>query len=218
MSYEVILFDMDGVLLRGAETSADVYRKAAREALRESGIDPLESNSDAVEQFHYTDKMRSTCEELGVDVAKFWKRREHHAARLENEQIREGEREPYDDIKTLKELSQSHRLGIVSNNRQSTVEEVVSVCNLEFVDPVVGRDHKLSGYYDRKPAPTLLMEATQSLGTEDAIYVGDSEKDVIAAHRAGLDSAFLRRSHNSHIDIEAPPTVEIETLNQLRCI
>jgi HAD superfamily hydrolase (TIGR01549 family) len=159
--------------------------------------------------------MQSTCDELGVPVEEFWERREAYAAELENQQLRNGGRKPFDDIETLERLARSHKLGVVSNNRQATVDQMISVCGLDFIEVAIGRDHSFTGYYDRKPEPTMLTDALRTLEADHALYVGDSAKDITAASSAGIDSAFVRRSHNTDLDLQEEPSVEIEGLVDL---
>jgi len=215
MSYEAVLFDMDGVLLHGAETVSWIYQTAARNALEDFDVYPPTHEIDALERFHYTPAMQSTCNKLGVSVEDFWERRETYAAKLENQQLRDGERRPFDDIDVIEELAASHKLGVVSNNRQATVDEMISVCGLDFMDVAIGRCHSLEGYDDRKPDPTMLSTALRTLDTEAGLYVGDSAKDVTAADRAGIDSAFLYRSHNADIGLDCSPTIELTGLADL---
>jgi|GEM_PF-2508059 len=54
--------------------------------------------------------------------------------------------------------------------------------------------------------------ALDDLGAESALFVGDSESDVVAAHRAGLDSAFIRRSHCADATLSTAPDYEVENL------
>lgn len=215
MSYNVVLFDMDGVLLHGAETVSWIYETAAKKALEEFDAHETAHEIDSLTGFHYTPAMEATCEALGVPVAEFWERRESHAAELENQQLRDSERQPFDDITVLEELADSYQLGVVSNNRQATVDQMLSVCGLEFMDVAIGRDHSLAGYDDRKPEPTMLLAALRQLETEAGLYVGDSAKDVVAADRAGIDSAYLYRSHNEDIDLDCTPTIELTGLTDL---
>ena len=215
MCYDAILFDMDGVLLHGAETESCVYEAAATKALENFGVERINHNHNSLKKFHYTSAMESTCEALGIPVEEFWKQRENYAAELENRQIRDGERGPFDDIEVLKELAPSHSLGVVSNNRQATVDQMISVCGLDFMDIAIGRDHSLAGYYDRKPEPTMLQAALRKLSAETGLYVGDSTKDVIAADRAGIDSAFIYRPHNADINLDCAPTMELTGLDGL---
>lgn len=215
MSYDAVLFDMDGVLLHGAETVSWIYETAAIKALAEFDVSAEYRDISALEGFHYTPAMQSTCDELGVPVEEFWERREAYAAELENQQLRNGGRKPFDDIETVEQLAISHKLGVVSNNRQATVDQMVSVCGLEFIDVAIGRNHALTGYYDRKPEPTMLTDALRTLEADHALYVGDSAKDITAAARAGIDSAFLRRSHNANLALQVTPSVELEGLADL---
>ena len=47
------------------------------------------------------------------------------------------------------------------------------------------------------------------------LYVDESGSDVPAAHRAGLDSAFVRRPHVRDAELPAEPTYEVETLHEV---
>ncbi|WP_434531739.1 HAD hydrolase-like protein (plasmid) [Haloarcula sp. NS06] len=47
------------------------------------------------------------------------------------------------------------------------------------------------------------------------MYIGDSEKDIIAANRAGIDSVFLRRDHVSDVSLSVEPTAEVPDLRAL---
>ena len=47
----------------------------------------------------------------------------------------------------------------------------------------------------KKPNTHYVERALSDLDADAALYVGDSESDVVAADRAGLDSAFVRRPH-----------------------
>jgi phosphoglycolate phosphatase-like HAD superfamily hydrolase len=51
------------------------------------------------------------------------------------------------------------------------------------------------------------------LGIERPLYVGDSESDVEAARRAGVDVAFLRRTHNAERSLSVEPTYEVTSLH-----
>ena len=53
-------------------------------------------------------------------------------------------------------------------------------------------------------------------GRPDALLVGDDESDVVAAHRAGIDSAFIRRPHRRDADLDVEPTYVIDDLHDLR--
>jgi HAD superfamily hydrolase (TIGR01549 family) len=208
---------MDGVLLQGAETDSKIYEIAASQTLtRMTDGNVSEDDLSRINGFHYTQEMETVCKELNVKIEDFWKQREQIAAELENEDVRKEKRQPFDDVGVLKDLTQSYKLGVVSNNRQATVDQAVSILEIEFIDVAIGRDHSLEGYYDRKPEPTLIINALEKLETKDALYVGDSEKDIIAASRANVDSAFIHRPHNSKLVINKEPDIRLDSLAELK--
>ena len=53
------------------------------------------------------------------------------------------------------------------------------------------------------------------LDVAEPLYVGDSESDVLAGHRAGLDVAFLRRDHNADATLGPTPRYEVGGLADL---
>ena len=51
------------------------------------------------------------------------------------------------------------------------------------------------------------------LGRSNPLYVGDSESDVVAGRRAGVDTVLLRRGHNADRQIDAEPLREATSLD-----
>lgn len=54
----------------------------------------------------------------------------------------------------------------------------------------------------RKPRPGMLLDAMAALGVgrEDTIYVGDSIRDVEAAHAAGCQAALVRTGNGASVE------------------
>lgn len=48
--------------------------------------------------------------------------------------------------------------------------------------------------------------------------MGDSESDVVAANRAGMDSVFVRRSHCEDVDLSVTPDYEATDLREVSTI
>jgi phosphoglycolate phosphatase len=128
--------------------------------------------------------------------------------------IRDGAKPLYDDVAALGDLP--GRTAVVSNNQHATVEFIVDHYELtEHFDHVAGREPHLDGAYRRKPEAHYIERALDALGTRDALYVGDSPKDVTAAHRAGIDSAFVERPHREGIALDRAPTHRVADLRDL---
>jgi Predicted phosphatases len=106
-------------------------------------------------------------------------------------------------------------LGVVSNNQHATIEFLLAHHGLTQFETSYGRQPTLAGAAKRKPEPDYIRQALADLGTDEALYVGDSEKDIVAAHRAGIDSAFLRREHVADVELSVEPTFEVPDLRTL---
>lgn len=207
-----ICFDMDGVLLEGPRTDPQVYADAADAALEELGADPTPTQRADLRR-HDLEDVRRHCDALGIDAARFWALKERYASELTHERIRSGERGFYDDIDVIGPLAERTPIGLVTNNRQATAEFVADSVPFEF-DVVRGRRPTFEEFERRKPNPRFLEDALSELGVDDALYVGDSIKDITAGRAAGLETAFLRRPHNRDVD-PAGATAELESLADL---
>lgn len=212
--YEAVVFDMDGVLLEGAATPAEVYADAADDALESFGVEVPESERARFRQHSYDERLIEKCEAFGIEPEAFWERKEGFASKRANERLANGARVPYPDTAVLSELPVT--LGVVSNNRHETASFVArELLDAEFA-VVIGRDPTPEGFAKRKPNPHYLTRALTDLDVENALYVGDREKDMIAAQKAGIDGALIRREHNQKITCDDPPAHDITTLEQLR--
>jgi HAD superfamily hydrolase (TIGR01549 family) len=212
VAYEAVLFDMDGVLIRGRSTLPEVYRNAADDALAELGVTVPEEERAPLRRPHYSEAMAERCRAVGLDPERFWQARERFASERANRRIGTDPRAPYDDTAVLDRLSGP--LGVVSNNRGATVEHVASELFSGRFEVAVGRDPTLEGYRRRKPDTHYIARALNRLGVEDALYVGDRETDLLAARRAGIDGALVRRNHGQGT-LDETPTLDIDGLDEL---
>lgn len=211
MSYDAVVFDNDGVLTK--LTPHDVLRDAVRETFREFDVDP---SPEAVEALvgEEIDPIYKVCEEYDLDTEKLWARREANATRAQKEAIDAGIKGLFDDVDSLRKFDAKR--GVVSNNQHATVEYIVEAFELQNLFSVtIGREPTLDGFLNRKPDPHYLEQAAALIEANTVLYVGDSNVDVIAARRAGMDVAFLRRDHRNGYELQAEPTYEIESLEEL---
>ena len=208
-----ILFDMDGVLIEGPRTDPQVYADASDAALAELDAEPTPSQRRDFRN-HDVERIRTHCEELGIDRARFWKLKETYASSGTHDRLRSGERGIYDDVDAIRELSDRTTTGLVTNNRHETAAFVAEFVGIDF-DVVRGREPTLEGYERRKPDPYYLEEALADLGVSDGLYVGDSPKDIVAGQAAGLETAFLRRSHNRERECPPNATYELESVTEV---
>ena len=95
---------------------------------------------------------------------------------------------PYDGIPEL--LAELRRRGchtvVVSNKFDAATKELCRYFFADTIEVAVG-EHEAEGIR-KKPAPDTVEEALRQLGVtkEGAVYVGDSDVDILTAHNAGL--------------------------------
>ncbi|WP_181685526.1 HAD family hydrolase [Halorhabdus salina] len=214
--YEAVVFDNDGVLLELTEMA--LHRRAARDTFERVGVaDPAEEHVEAIKIGVTVPKLHAVCAHYDLDPDHFWHERDSLMARRQQDAIRRGEKGVYDDIAVLNELDRP--MGVVSSNQQATVEFGLETFDLAgHFETIYGREPTVESLRRKKPAPYYVEQALADLDITDALYVGDSETDVEAAHAAGIDAAFVRRPHRAGKDLSVTPEYEIDGLTDLPAI
>ncbi len=211
--YDAVLFDNDGVLIQ--PPAYETQLEATRTAFRAVGVEDADQQYiDSIVGGVTIDTLHEICSAYDIDPDAFWEAREHHDERAQFEEFRAGSRNCYDDVTALDDLS--HTCGVVSNNHHSTIEFVLDFFDLHSLfDTYYGREKTIESLRLKKPNPHYIDQALTELGADSALYVGDSESDVVAAHRAGLDSVFVRRAHSHETDLSVTPTYEATDLHDV---
>ncbi|RBI61702.1 HAD family hydrolase [halophilic archaeon] len=212
MTYDAIVFDNDGVLVE--PPAEDVLVAAARDAFAEVGVEsPDEHHVEAMVRGVTPDRLREVCDAYDLDPATFWRARDRTAAAAQRRELRAGRTATYDDVTALASLDRP--FGVVSTNQHETVEFVLDRFELPEFETYYGRPPTIESLRRKKPNPHYLDAALADLGVSDALFVGDSESDVLAAANTGVDSAFVRRPHREGYALDAEPTHEIAGLDEL---
>ena len=181
MSYQAILFDLDGTLLN---TLDDLHNSVNR----------------TLSTFHLPTRTREETrlavgDGVGMLIARSIPKGQDNPAFAEvleafradyakNSRIMTA---PYEGISpllaTLRE--KGIRIGVVSNKFDSAVKALCTEYFGDLVEVAVGERENVR----RKPHPDSLFAAMEFLGVApaDCLYVGDSETDVASAKNAGID-------------------------------
>lgn len=83
-------------------------------------------------------------------------------------------------LEALREIRAEYPVAVVSNKPDPAVK---TLCD-DYFDGVFALGERAD--CPRKPAPDMLYKAMEHLGVDKAVYVGDSEVDVITAKNAGM--------------------------------
>ena len=215
MTYDAILFDMDGVLLSGYETPPEVYRKATRRLLTGFGVAPeVDGIPDGLAVPGSAATFRTACQSIGLPPAPAWAYRERVSSGIARDRLRAGKREPFNDASVLADLGAHYEIGICSNNRHDTVGDCTELFDWDTVDTFRGRFPTLGDYDERKPKPTYLEWVLERLNAAEPLFVGDRISDIQTASAIDCDAALLtRRGPVPTGTVE--PTFHIEGLDEL---
>jgi len=216
MTYDTVVFDNDGVLV--GRTRFDVLYEATEDTFEKFGVsDPDPDHVEDMTVGVTTGHVGTICEAYNLDPNRFWQTRESTLSAAQQVEARAGRKTPYGDVGTLADLDVG--MGIVSSNQQETVDFLLEYFDLGWLfDTAYGREATIGSLAHRKPDPHYLDLALSDLDASSALFVGDNESDIEAAHNAGIDSAFIRRPHRSDWDLHVSPTWDIDSLDALHDI
>lgn len=216
MAYSSVIFDMDGVLLNSLVNGEEWKYRAVDRALEEKDIDPedlTQRDKNAVlgdEGYKACLKKSSS---LGVDPREIWSIVAQETTEARREELDEGGFELYPGVKdTIKALHQKDiPMAVVSNAPESAVKMMVESFDLKQYFKFYAGIRNFEDLRARKPHPNHLELAKAELKRNPFIYVGDSDSDLEAAERAGMDSIWIRRSG----DVQSGHSFEAEHISEI---
>lgn len=204
MKYKAAIFDMDGTVL---DTVGDL-RDAVNHTMEQLGYSGNFSDEDAKLFFGSGVRVALTRAFAvlngianGYNLLKVGTENDDISPRIDMDEVSKAEAiyKPYysthNDIKTgeypgitglLKELRKYGILTAVVSNKPD--DSVISLSDNLFkglFDICLGEKDGIK----RKPAPDMTLKVLNELGVEtrDAVYIGDSEIDLLTARNSGLD-------------------------------
>ena len=182
MRYQTYVFDLDGTLL---DTLGDLAA-STNYALRTHGMP--EHSLDDVRRF-VGNGVRVLMERAvpqGAENPQF--EAAFQTFRTHYMQHSLDTTKPYDGIlETLEALkAEGCRLAVASNKMMAATQELCRHFFRDTIEVAIG-EHEAQGIR-KKPAPDTVNEAFRQLGVgkERAVYVGDSDVDILTARNSGL--------------------------------
>lgn len=180
MEYKTYIFDLDGTLL---DTLHDLW-VSCNYALRENGMP--ERSLDEVRRFvgNGVKKLMERAIPLGLDNSKFdvtyeTFRKHYLVHSLDTTK-------PYSGIPELLANLKKHgkHMAVVSNKFYVATQELCRHFFGDYIDIAIGERENIR----KKPAPDTVNEAIRQLGVgrEDAVYIGDSDVDVMTARNSNM--------------------------------
>jgi len=217
MSFNAVVFDMDGVLLDSM--SEDEWKwNAVRKVIRSKGVDAdsLDKNTlGAIMGDQGYKKCIKACDNLGLSPKKVWTEVAQETTLKRRQKISDGDITLFDGARNLiGDLHQEDiKMGIISNAPEDAVQATIEEFDLKkYVHFYMGV-RSFEDLQARKPNPNHLEIAKIEIKRSPILYIGDAESDVIAANRADMKSAWLKRGH---IEGDVQPDYSINSLQKLK--
>jgi len=189
-SIKAVIFDLDGTLVNSTPSHISAWLEASRiiglTNIRRSHVDKLMGRTSydiARELLQIANKPTSLAHKLAkIKDELFIEKYTDQVEVIDNaDQV----------LRTLK--SRGLKICVVSSNPRELILKVLKNTGLaKYVDSVVGQDEVIKGKPD--PEPILLALRRLSVRPNEAIVVGDSEYDIIAAKRAGVKSIGVSKN------------------------
>lgn len=185
MKYEAVIFDLDGTVLDTlGDLAASVNHALASRGLTERSLDEIRAFvGNGIKNLVSRSAGQSVGErekEILLDTF-----RKHYALHCADET------KPYAGIpELLTELKEKGvKTAVVSNKAHGAVVKLAEKYFPGQFSCVLGERDGIP----RKPAPDSVEYALSCLGVkkENAVYVGDSEVDILTARNAGLESVIV---------------------------
>lgn len=176
MYFTTVLFDFDGTLL---DTHQLIVRGLDRVSRMSRGTPFSDEDHGRILGKPLDEQMRMLCPrdtDFYTTLFQRWYRQNHDRFA-----------KAYPDIEEMLKLlrAEGYRTGIVTNNSRAGLQLGLDLLGYEhYFDVIVTRDDVAAC----KPSPEGILKALAQLGTQphEAIYVGDSGGDMLAARAAGV--------------------------------
>lgn len=180
---EAIIFDLDGTLL---DTLEDLYQSVIY--VQNKFAYPLHDKQQV--RSHVGNGMRVLMEKsLPEDATKEEVEKAFLLCQAYYGEHSLDATKPYEGIMDmLAALDQKgYKMAIVSNKPDFAVKELNKIFFQKYIPIAIGE--KESQGIRKKPAPDTVMAALEALHArpDQAIYVGDSEVDILTAQNSGMD-------------------------------
>ncbi|MHA1229060.1 MAG: HAD family hydrolase [Candidatus Helarchaeota archaeon] len=215
MKFNVILFDLDGTLIRIPKNFIEIINEIVLDVVIELGG---KVSVDRINDLWISNKnhreILSSWKIDKSDHSKFWKLFDEKEMEIRKNLVKSGEMRLYEDtLPVLKRLKEDKhiKLGVISNASPKKANYELEVFNLQqYFDCKI-----FLGSISQdiaKPEPNGIIQCLQELDTfiehnNHVCYVGDSEIDILAGKRADIFSIYIVREHNNNVPKYQPDLI-----------
>ena len=206
---ELIIFDLDGTLINSIPDLTDalnhVKTKETRKPFTEEQVAGFVGAGVAnlIERAFDTDKSHADFQKYFESFLTYYESHHSHLSYLYN-----------DVIETLRHF-RSKKLAILSNKLQPFTRQIVKDFRMnQYFDLVIGARDDLAKKPSAEPIHYILQKFNTS--TDQAVMVGDSEADIMAAKNAEIKCVAVTYGYRSKQQLSAlQPDFMVDAIKEL---
>ena len=112
--------------------------------------------------------------------------------------------------------SKNYFLALITNKPDEYIEPILKKFDIDIFDFILGGNFEY-----KKPSPLPLLKACEyfNIDTNEAIMIGDSENDILAAKNANIKSIAVTYGYSQGVDIkELKPDFIVNSLKEIKDI
>jgi HAD superfamily hydrolase (TIGR01549 family) len=215
MDYDAVIFDKDGVLLdsmsNGFKWADEMRIKMARDMGKEIDM----NDSRMIVRASTVEKLEEAVEATGLEAETIG-RIEEEIAKRKIEKMKNGDIQLFTDTKAVLEKLEKMQIprSVASNAPEQTTRFTVKNFGIENYFETV-RSPPLDDIHEfvrlKKPSPHMLEDAIETMDASNPVMVGDSDDDIKAAKKAGVDSIFVNTNGGTDLN----PTHKVQRLKSV---
>jgi HAD superfamily hydrolase (TIGR01509 family) len=176
---KAVIFDIDGVLIDSFEANLKFYQNLIGKARHKP---PTKEEFEPIHHLSMLDLIKIFTKNLSdKEIKNIWEMGQGGKVKYPYDSLTS----PKDMEATIKDLSKSYTLGIVTSRIKESAEKVLRIIKLnKYFKTIVGYQHTTN----HKPHPEPLLLAAKRLGIkpDESIYIVDVENDIKAGKAAGM--------------------------------
>jgi len=184
MNNKTLIFDFDGTIADSLGLGVDIYNEQIASLFRCEKID--KTNVDELKGTSFQKFLQMhNINYLKLPMVLFWLKRKM-SKRIDEIEMIEGIKSSLYELQSM-----GYRIGVLTSNNKKNVQSFLKnhqMCNLfEFI------------YSEKNPfgKDKALKKIIREENLDEAIYIGDEARDIIACQKAGVDIISVDWGYNS---------------------
>jgi len=207
---KLIIFDLDGTLI----DSAPDLVESINEMLKEFNL--KEASFDEALKWIGNGSLKLVERALkfnGIEDKEFLEKA-HRVFKEKYKQSNAKKTKLYPFAKELLDSLKNYNLALITNKPDEYIKPILKKFDIDVFDFILGGDFEF-----KKPSPIPLLKACEyfNVSPNEAIMIGDSKNDIIAAKNANIKSIAITHGYNQGVDIkDYEPDFIVNSLKEVK--